>query len=83
MVLVHCIARSQRLKIDFRDDNFKKIFWPKTIMPRALIFGMKHQLVDLYQVCSNYTPGAKNGPAPRGHMFNIGFNGENIKTLLV
>ena len=27
------------------------------------IFGMLHHLVDLYQVCLNYTPGAKNGLA--------------------
>ena len=32
--------------------------------PRALVFGMKLHLVDFYQVCSNFTPGAKNGPAP-------------------
>ena len=32
--------------------------------PRALVFGMKLHLVDFYQVCSNYNPGAKNGPAP-------------------
>ena len=37
----------------------KKIFLSETTRPRALIFGMKHHLVDLYQVCSNYTPGAK------------------------
>ena len=36
--------------------------------------------MDLYLVCSNYTPGAKNGPATRGHMFNIGLNRENMKT---
>ena len=52
-------------------ENMKKIFLSKTIWPTALIFGMWHQLVDLYQVCSNYAPGAKNGPA-RGHMFYIG-----------
>ena len=28
---------------------------------RALIFGMEHHLVDLYQVCSNNAPGVKNG----------------------
>ena len=38
--------------------NMKKIF-----LSKALIFGMKHHLVDLFQVCSNYAPGAKNGPA--------------------
>ena len=31
---------------------------------RALIFGMQHHLVDLYQFCSNYAPGAKIGPTP-------------------
>ena len=33
-------------------------------MPRALIFGMYHNIVDLYQVCSNYAPDAKIGPTP-------------------
>ena len=33
---------------------------------RALIFSIKHHLVNLYQVCSNYTPGVKNGPAGGG-----------------
>ena len=28
----------------------------ETTRPRALIFGMLHHLVDLYQVCSNYSP---------------------------
>ena len=36
----------------------------ETTRPRALIFGMQHYLVNLYQVCSNYIPGAKNGPTP-------------------
>ena len=31
-------------------------------MPRALIFGMKHHLVDPYQVNPKYAPRAKNGP---------------------
>ena len=42
----------------------EKIFLSETTMPRALIFGMKHYLEDLYQVCSNYIPGAKNAPPP-------------------
>ena len=29
----------------------QKIFLSETIRPRALIFGMKHHLVDLYQFC--------------------------------
>ena len=46
----------------FREKH-EKIFLSETTRPRALIFGMKHHLVDLQKVCSNYTPGAKNGPA--------------------
>ena len=38
----------------------------ETIRPRALIFGMQHCLVDLYQVCSNGGPGVQNGPAAGG-----------------
>ena len=36
-----------------------KIFFSETTMPRALIFSMKHHLVDLHQFYSNYPPGAK------------------------
>ena len=46
--------------------KFGKIFLSETIRPRALIYGMEHDLVDFYQVCSNYLPGAKNCPAPLG-----------------
>ena len=35
----------------------------KTARPRALIFGMNHCLVDLYQVCWNGGPWVENGPA--------------------
>ena len=52
-----------------------KIFLPETIRHRALIFVMKHHLVDHYQVCSNYAPGAKNG-RPWGNMFYIGLHRE-------
>ena len=37
--------------------------------------------MDLYEVCSNYVLGAKNGHAS-GHMFNIGLYRENMKKLL-
>ena len=131
MVPILCISRSHRLKIDFKDDNFKKssclkpqglelwylicsitlwtftklvqimplgqkrhhpggyifyiiglyrekhekIFLSETIRHRALIFGMKHNLVDLYQVCSNYAPGVT--------CFTKAYIGENMKNLLV
>ena len=41
----------------------KKIFSSRTIRPGALIFGMYHHLVDLYQSCLNYAPGVENCPA--------------------
>ena len=43
-------------------ENMEKLFLSETIMPRALIFGIYHDILDLYQVCSNYASGAKNGP---------------------
>ena len=47
--------------------NMEKIFLSEAIRPRALIFGMQHKLMDVYQVCSNYASGAKNGPAQGSH----------------
>ena len=43
--------------------NVKKIFLSETTRPGALMFGMLHHLVDLYQVCSNYTPRVKMAPS--------------------
>ena len=52
--------------------NIKTYFLSETIRHRVLIFGIKHHLVDLYHVCSNYAPGAKM--ARLGcHMFYIVF----------
>ena len=45
-------------------EKHEKIFFSETIRPRLLRFGMLHHLVDLYKVCSNYTPRAKKGSAP-------------------
>ena len=56
----HCFHR-----LNYLEKNIEKIILSETTRPRALIFGMEHRLVNLYQVCSNYIPGAKNGP-PRG-----------------
>ena len=42
-------------------EKHEKIFLSETIRPRALIFSMLHHLVNLYQFCSNYALGAKNG----------------------
>ena len=49
--------------IDFYRENMKKNIMSETRRPRTLIFDMKHHLVDLYQVCSNYSTWAKNCPA--------------------
>ena len=47
----------------YEKKNMKKYFLSETIRPRVLIFG-KHDLVDIYPVCSNYAPEAKIGPTP-------------------
>ena len=64
-------APGHMLYIDLYREKHEKIFWSEITRPRALIFGMKHHLVDLYQVCSNYSPGPK-WPCPMGHMLYIG-----------
>ena len=49
----------------------EKIVLHETTNHRALIFDMKYNLVDLYQLCSSYTPGAKNVPASVVTWFTI------------
>ena len=55
--------KDHTLYIGLYRENYEKIFLSETIRPRALIFGMKHHLVDLYQVNLNCAPGAKNDSA--------------------
>ena len=50
---------------------------------RALIFGMQHHLVDLYQVCLYDALGVKTGPAPGVTSLNIGTKKANFKILLL
>ena len=57
------LARGHMFYIGLYREKHEKIF-SETTRHRALIFGMWHHLVDLYQVCSNHTPGDKDGPAP-------------------
>ena len=59
-----------------------KIFFSKTTRPRASIMGMKHHLEDLYQVCSNYPPWAKNGPVPVITCFSKAYIGKTGKIYL-
>ena len=60
----------------------KKTSMSETTWPRILIFGMLHHLVDLYRVCSSYSPGAKTGPAPGSIVLHRLIKG-NVKNLLV
>ena len=46
-----------------------KFFFSETGRRRALIFGMQHLLVDLYQVCTYDAPRFKNWPSSGGHNF--------------
>ena len=48
-----------RFYVGFYKGNMKKIFLSETTRPRALTVGMNNHLIDFYQVCSNFTPGAK------------------------
>ena len=75
--------RGQIVYIGLYGENMKKIFWSEITRPRALSFGMKHHLVVLYQVCSNYTSGATKWPHPGSHMFYIGLYSKNMKKILL
>ena len=70
------------LYIDFYMEKHEKIFLSETTRPRALIFGMKHHLVDFYQVCSNYTLEPKVA-SPGSHMFYIGLYREQHKKIFL
>ena len=58
------------LYIGFDTEKHKIIFLSETIRPRALIFGMKYHLMDLYQVVQIIALGAM------GYMLYIGLNRE-------
>ena len=57
------LPQGLQVNIGLCRENIKKIFLSETTRPRALILGMKHHLVDLYHICSNYAPGAQHGNA--------------------
>ena len=60
------------LYIGLNREKHEKIFLSETIRPRALIFGMKHHIVD-------YAPGAKNGPVPGVTYFTLAYIGKNVE----
>ena len=47
-----------------------KIFVSETTRTKALIFRIKHHLVDHHQVSSNYVPRTENRPAPGSHVLH-------------
>ena len=63
------------LYIGLYREKHEKIFLSETTRPRAMIFGMKHQLVD-------YAPGAKNGPALGVTYFTLAYLGKTLKIFL-
>ena len=58
-----------------------EFFFSETRRCRALIFGMKHLLVDLYQDCSYDAPGVKTDPAPGVTSSKQGGGGESVTSL--
>ena len=55
------LPQGSQVYIGLFRENMKKIFLLETIRPRALIFGMRSHLVDLYQNCSYDPPGIQMG----------------------
>ena len=67
-----------KIYIGLFGENHEKIL-SETTRPRALIFGMKHHIVTLYQICSNYFAWVKNGPSPGITCFTLAYIGKNLK----
>ena len=67
--------------IGLYSEKHEKIFLFETIWPRVLIFSMYHHLVYLFQVCSNYAPGAENGPTPGSHVLHRLIYGKKRKKI--
>ena len=65
----------------YREKTLKNIL-SETRMPRSLIFGTQLCLVDLYQDCSNYSPGVKIGPSPRATLYIDTYREKPLKILL-
>ena len=70
------------LNIGLNREKHEKFSLSETARPRALIFGMQHHSVNLYQICSNYVPRAKNSPAS-GHMLYIGLYREKHEKIFL
>ena len=68
-------------------EKHEKIYLSETIRPRACLniwYVVNGDLVDLYQVCSNYPPGAKKWSCALGsHVLHRKLYRENMENLLV
>ena len=73
--------RGHMFYIGLYSEKPEKIFLSETIRHRVLIFGMKHHLLDIYQVCSNMPLGPKMAP-PQGRMFYIDLYSEKPEKIL-
>ena len=82
MVPVHCISRSQELKIDFLTKT-QKIFSSETTGPISIKFCRNVPLVILYQDCSSHLDSSKNMAARGQGLFSLYIYIENFKNLLV
>ena len=67
--------------IGLYSEKLEKIFLSAIIRPKVLIFGIQHHLVNFYQVCLNYAPGTKNGPAPGVSCFTLAYIVKNMKNI--
>ena len=82
MVQVHCISRSQELKIDFLTENFKNLLVRNHWTDFNIIL-QKCLLVILYQDCSSHLDSSKNMAARGRGLFSLCIYIENFKNLLV
>ena len=57
--------------------KLEKIFLSETTRRITVIFGIKHHLVDLFEICSNNAPGAKVGSAMGSHVLHIFIQGRH------
>ena len=79
MVPVLCITRSNKLKVDSRNENF--LF--ETTSHRALIFGIKYHLVaSSAKFFFKFIPRDQKWPCPGGYMFSIGLYREKSNILI-
>ena len=81
MVPVHCISRSQELKIDLFTKNLKNLL-VRNHWTNFHIILQKCSFVTLYQDCSSHLDSSKNVAARGRGLFNLYIYIENFKNLV-